>query len=525
MHINERWKMYYEVQSLKEIGLNISQIARKLGVCRNTVYAYLNATPENVEKVNRDSRTRRKKLDAYRHEVVNWLKTYPDLSAAQVLDWIMDKHPLANVCEGTVRNYVRYLRKEYDIPKVVCKRQYEAVEDPPMGQQIQVDFGETKLLNALGQPIKLWFIVFVLSHSRYKYVEWSACPFTTQAVIKAHENAFEYYGGMPKEIVYDQDHLILVSENHGDLVLTQEFAKYVTKRLFKIYMCRKQDPETKGRVENVVGFVKKNFSQNRVFHHIDKLNEECRAWLFRTGNGKMHNTTKKIPAQVFSEERKHLTPVTEKLEQQKIPITGSIAVSVRKNNTVPYNGNRYSVPLGTYKDPKTFVHLDITEAGMLKVIDQKTGEVIARHLVCADKGKLVKNNDHGRDKSRKIQELINKVIEEYHDLPQIQPFLGGIRVAKPRYVRDQLQLIQNTIQDAEKAVIEKALHYCLKNKLFSASDFSDAVGYFRQKPIFTVETFSPAEIKTIDPENSYKLKIKPTVRDLNNYKILPTGGV
>lgn len=524
MHINERWKMYYKVQSLKEIGLNISQIARKLGVCRNTVYAYLNATPENVEKVNRDSQTRRKKLDAYRHEVVNWLKTYPDLSAAQVLDWIMDKHPQANVCEGTVRNYVRYLRKEYDIPKVVCKRQYEAVEDPPMGQQIQVDFGETKLLNALGQPIKLWFIVFVLSHSRYKYVEWSACPFTTQAVIKAHENAFEYYGGMPKEIVYDQDHLILVSENHGDLVLTQEFAKYVTKRLFKIYMCRKQDPETKDRVENVVGFVKKNFSQNRVFHHIDKLNEECRAWLFRTGNGKIHNTTKKIPAQVFSEERKHLTPVTEKLEQQKIP-TGSISVSVRKNNTVPYNGNRYSVPLGTYKDPKTFVHLDITEAGILKVIDQKTGEVIARHLVCADKGKLVKNNDHGRDKSRKIQELINKVIEEYHDLPQIQPFLGGIRVAKPRYIRDQLQLIQNTIQDAEKAVIEKALQYCLKNRLFSASDFSDAVGYFRRNAISIVETFSPAEIKTIDPENSYKLKIKPTVRDLNNYKILPTGGV
>lgn len=393
MHSNERWKMYYEAQSLKEIGLKVSQIARKLGVCRNTVYAYLNATPENVEKLNRDSQTRRKKLDVYKHEVVDWLKTYPDMSAAQVLDWIVDKHPRANVCEGTVRNYVRYLRKEYDIPKTVNKRQYEAVEDPPMGHQVQVDFGETKLLDARGQPIRLWFIAFVLSHSRYKYVEWSACPFTTRDVIQAHENAFEYYGGMPKEIVYDQDHLILVSENHGDLVLTQEFAKYVTKRLFKIYMCRKQDPETKGRIENVVGFVKKNFSRNRVFHNIDKLNEECQAWLFRTGNGKIHNTTKKIPAQVFSEERKHLTPVTKKIEQQEIPITGSISVSVRKNNTVYYNDNRYSVPLGTYRDPKTFVHLDISEVGILKIIDPHTGEVIARHMVCLDKGKLVKNND------------------------------------------------------------------------------------------------------------------------------------
>ncbi|WP_099083378.1 DDE-type integrase/transposase/recombinase [Desulforamulus profundi] len=75
-----------------------------------------------------------------------------------------------------------------------------------------MDFGETKLLDANGQSVRLWFIGFVLAHSRYKYVEWSASPFTTRDVIQAHENAFEYYGGMPKEIVYDQDHLILVSE-------------------------------------------------------------------------------------------------------------------------------------------------------------------------------------------------------------------------------------------------------------------------------------------------------------------------
>jgi len=229
-------------------------------------------------------------------------------------------------------------------------------------------------------------------------------------------------GGMPKEIVYDQDHLILVSENHGDLILTQEFAQYLTKRSFRIYMCRKQDPETKGRIENVVGFVKKNFARNRVFYHIDKLNEECRSWLDRTGNGKIHNTTKKIPAQVFNEERKHLTPVTEKIEQQKIPVTGSISVSVRKNNTVSYNGNRYSVPLGTYKDPKCLVYLDLSEEGTLKIIDPQTGEVITCHPICRDKGKLVKNNDHGRDKSQKIQELINQVIEEFMTCRRSSPF-------------------------------------------------------------------------------------------------------
>ena len=525
MNSRERWKMYYEIQSLKEMGLKVSQIARRLGVCRNTVYAYLDATPEDVEKLNQDRQTRQKKLGAYGPEITGWLKSFPDLSAAQVLDWLMEKHTMINACEGTVRNYVRWLREEHNIPKIIDRRQYEAIEDPPMGYQSQMDFGETKLLDASRQPVRLWFIGFVLAHSRYKYVEWLARPFTTRDVIQAHENAFKYYGGMPKEIVYDQDHLILVSENHGDLILTREFAQYVTKRRFKIYMCRKQDPETKGRIENVIGFVKKNFVRNRVFHHIDKLNEECWAWLDRTGNGKIHNTTKKIPAQVFVEERKHLTPVTEKIDQQNIPVTGSISISVKKNNTFSYDGNRYSVPLGTYKDPETFTYLDLSEVGTLKVIAPQTGEVIARHPICRDKGKLIKNNNHGRDKSRKIQELINQVIEKYQDLPEFEPFLEGIRTSKPRYVRDQLQLIQSAVRDAEKTVIEKALHYCLRNKLFSASDFGDAVGYFHQNATLTAEPFSPEEIKTIDPANSYKLKIKPMVRDLSSYKFSPTGGV
>ncbi len=480
MTVSERWKMYYKIQSLKEMGLNVSQIARKLNICRNTVYVYLNAIPEDIERLNQSSQTRHKKLDKYKKEITNWLKEFPDLSAAQVLDWLLDKHSVSNVCEGTVRNYVNFLRKEHDIPKFIFKRQYEAVEDPPMGQQAQVDFGETKLLDPSGQSVRLYFLAFVLAHSRYKYVEWLARPFTTRDLIQAHENAFEYYGGMPKEIVYDQDHLVLVSENHGDLILTKEFAQ---------------------------------------------LNEECRAWLERTGNGKMHNTIKKIPAQVFSEERRHLTPVTEKIGVQKTTVTGSIAVSVRKNNTIVYKGNRYSVPLGTFKDPKSFVYIDLSEADHLKIIDPQTGEVIARHLVCREKGKLIKNNNHGRDRSRKIQELINHFIEEHHDLPELGAFLDGVRSAKPRYIRDQLQLIQSTLQDMDKAVIERALYYCLKNRLYSASDFGDAVGYFRQNASLVTEPFSSAEIKTIDPENSYKLKIKPEVRDLINYKFLHTGGV
>ena len=286
----EWWTMYFETQRLKELGLKISQIARALSLSRNTVYRYLEMDPEALDQ----ERERRKKLDVYTDEIVSWLKKYPDLSAAQIEDWLEEKNgKKVEACESTVRNFVRELRKKHNIPKIMYQRDYQASEELPMGQQAQVDFGEIKLLDPSGNPIKLWFIGFVLAHSRYKYVEWFDRPFTTREVIRTHENAFSYFGGKPKQMVYDQDHLILVHENYGDLIFTQEFAVYVKRRNFQVHMCRKVDPESKGQIENVVGFVKKNFARHRIYYSLDKLNEECLAWLERRGNGKVHQTTKK----------------------------------------------------------------------------------------------------------------------------------------------------------------------------------------------------------------------------------------
>lgn len=172
----ERWDMYYEIQRLKQIGLKISQISRKMDISRNTVYKYLNMTLEEVDQ----EQQRWEKLNVYSDEIVKWLKAYPDLSASQVEDWLKEHHPgEIDVCESTVRNFVREMRKKHNIPKVVHRRDYESVDDPPMGQQMQVDFGETKLRDQKGKWVKLWFIAFVLANSRYKYVEWLNRPFTT----------------------------------------------------------------------------------------------------------------------------------------------------------------------------------------------------------------------------------------------------------------------------------------------------------------------------------------------------------
>ncbi|WP_233274984.1 DDE-type integrase/transposase/recombinase [Calidifontibacillus oryziterrae] len=177
---------------------------------------------------------------------MGWLKEHPDLSGAQVFDWLEEKLNVSIITEGTVRNYVNELRETYHIPKITSEREFSAVPELPMGQQIQVDFGQKRIPTTDGTYTRLYFIGFVLAHSRYKYVEWLDRPFRATDLIRMHENAFRFFGWMSIEIVYDQDRLLAVRENAGDIIMTEEFTKYQQARRFKVYLCRKSDPESKG---------------------------------------------------------------------------------------------------------------------------------------------------------------------------------------------------------------------------------------------------------------------------------------
>ncbi|WP_242009803.1 hypothetical protein [Halalkalibacter nanhaiisediminis] len=65
-----------------------------------------------------------------------------------------------------------------------------------------------------------------------------------------------------------------MNENGGDLILTKEFQQYKQTRKLNLRVCRKADPESKGKIENVVGFIKYNFAKHRVFHTIESWNEQ-----------------------------------------------------------------------------------------------------------------------------------------------------------------------------------------------------------------------------------------------------------
>ena len=255
--------IYEKIQELKRNKLNKSQVSRRLGIDYKTVLKYWDMKPDGFAKARDQAKERTKKADKYRDIVLESLQKYPDMTAAQIYDRIKEvtgKSRL-DVKERAFRNYVVWIRKEYGIKKPDAARQYEAVADPPMGSQAQVDMGEISLETESGRRKKIYAFGMVMSNSRYKYIYWIDHPWTTADFVEAHIKAFTYLGGMPRQIVYDQDKVLAVSENHGDIIYTAGFQNYIDTVGFDIYLCRGSDPESKGRIENVIKYVKHGFAE------------------------------------------------------------------------------------------------------------------------------------------------------------------------------------------------------------------------------------------------------------------------
>ena len=422
---------------------------------------------------------RKKNLLPYEEFIKSRLEMYPDTSAAQMHDWLKEHFPcLETVSPKTVFNFVAWVRQHYHIPKINTAREYEVVEELPYGQQAQADFGEYNLRDNQGKRVKVFFFTLVLSRSRYKYVWFQDQYFTSELAIQAHEKAFAFFGGIPDEIVYDQDKVFIVSENKGDLILTDKFRAYTREKPFKLHFCRPSDPESKGKVENVVKYTKQNFLYNRPFWDLETLNQEAIGWLSRTANIMVHGTTKKEPFLEWDIERQFLNPC---MEYAPPPIDLKTC-TVRKDNTISWKSNLYSLPLGTYKGRGSTVTIKLSE-GHIIVFNLQSQE-ISRHLVAVGKGLKIKNSDHARDKSTAINELINQLSQLLDNPVQAKDFLNAIRQAKPRYIRDQVLLFKQTIESAEKTIVQRALDYCCDNHVESAGDFKAVVEQFTRDEFY-----------------------------------------
>ena len=460
--------MWYKVQDLWSQGFNKSQISRHLCINRRTVRSYLSMDESSFLSSSRYQRMFSHKLDVYEDFVRRSLELHPYLSSSQIRDWLIERYSdFPQVDQKTVYNYVRHIRHKYHLPKSGehHPRQYEKLPDSTYGEYAQVDFGERWMRDSSRHPIKVYFYVIVLCRSRYKYVYFSQVPFTTALTVYAHELSFSYFGGKPQKIIYDQDKVLLQKENLGDVLLTHGFQSFVNEQHFTPVFCRKGDPESKGKVENVVRYVKYNFLRGRTFHSIERLNSEALDWLQRTGNGREHSSTHRIPVEEFIHEQSSLHPY------HGIPTPPSHHAMkeyhVRKDNTICYHSNYYSVPCGTYQGTNSTVWLHDSD-GKLELYDKESGKLVACHTLSLERGRTIRNHSHQRVRNATMEELEKRIIDYAGDDGVATLWLSTLYRNKPCYYRDNLNHILRAMRTFSKSTFHKALEVCLDKGAYNA---------------------------------------------------------
>jgi len=504
------WIMYYEIHKLERLGFSVAKIARHLVMDARTVKKYLQMTEEDFEHHLLKLQSRNKLLAPYESWVKKKLTTFPDSSSAQIHDWLKEHHPdLMDVTPRTVYNFVMFVRRKFNIPVVAPTREYFPIEDLPYGQQAQVDFGEYNMRFENTTRKKVWFFAMVLSRSRMKYIWFSDKHFTAETVCQAHEKAFAFFDGIPSTVVYDQDRTMVVDENTGDVILTSTFKRYTKSRNFKLHFCRKADPESKGKVENVIQYVKKNFLYNRPYSDIETLNSEALAWLARTANFLVHNYTKKSPESEYMIEKQHLTPY----KQLTIENKETIMRNVIKTNVIAYKSNFYTVPMGTYQGPDSKVI--VKENNEVLEIYDFNNTIICQHLISVDKGKTIRNTNHKRDTSKNLNEMMNQTVACFTNQDQAMDYLRKIKEALPRYIRDHLQVIVKALDGVEKSTADKALKFCSKNSTLNGNEFEQVLQVYLDE---TVDIKAQKEIKLLDKNNLEKANQVPDTSNIEDYE-------
>lgn len=474
--------MWYKVKEYRSYGLTKTQISRLTGLHRQTVAKYLNMSEQEFMSSQTYTRNYAHKLDRYESFVVEELRNPAGLSAAQIEDHLREKPDYdRTTCSKTVYNFVQYVRRKHKIPIPSQERlrQFEKQVDTAPGEYAQVDFGERYVTRSDGSGgQKVYFFAMSLSCSRHKFIYFRDHPFTTAWTVYAHHKAFEFYGGVPSKIIYDQDKVLLVNENHGDYIYTHGFRALVSEVGFTPVFCRKSDPQSKGKIENVVKYVKNNFLKGRRFTGIDTLNAEAVEWLERTGNGSMHHGIHRIPSEVFkNEEQAALSPYkgTPVLPQQELR-----RYKVRKDNTISYRCCFYALPIGTYQGPQTEVFVEELDSKAI-IYSVDTGKVIITHPLSQEKGKLISNGSTRRIQGGDTGDLRRRLTEYIGSTSAVERYLDNLCSLKARYFRDTLSTLIKKCAVYSAPTMRRAIETCQAKEIYNFQLLLDTIESIRQR--------------------------------------------
>ena len=274
-------EQFLAIKRMKSDGASVSNIARKVGVSEPIVRKWAKIDEAGFDLLKRDDIPY---MDQYREFIISILRVCPQTRETNILYRLKEEFPDFDCRRSTFYKYMKKLQEQAGYAQFAGRITSLREESPP-GYEAQVDFGQYRMKDMYGKTVRVYFFCMVLTYSRMHYVFFSREPFTTQTAIQAHEYAFQYFGGRTQMLVYDQDRVFVVDENFGNIVLVPKFEEYVRKIGFSVHLCRPRDPQSKGKVETFVRYIKESFLQGRIYKGIDVLNSDALRWLDTEGNG------------------------------------------------------------------------------------------------------------------------------------------------------------------------------------------------------------------------------------------------
>jgi transposase len=301
------------------LGESARAVAKGLGVSRNTVRDYvrwfeaetllpgdaasLPAAAELHERLARGEPVQAlPRLMAYHDEIGDIVDA--GLQVKVAWERFSGKHPDLRVSYTVFRRFVRRYVDERPRRAVV------RLEVGP-GDEAQVDFGYAGLIPRAPDeaPAKTWVFVMTLSHSRHQYVEFVQDQ-TVGTWLSLHRNAFQFFGGVPRKVVLDNQKAGIIKASVTDPEVQRAYRECAEHYGFLISPCVARTPEHKGKVERGVRYVKGSLIAGRSFRGLVEANCEAIDWVVDHAGVRVHGTTQEVPIHVFeARERAALLPL------------------------------------------------------------------------------------------------------------------------------------------------------------------------------------------------------------------------
>jgi transposase len=265
----------------------IKEIARRLGVARNTVRAAVRSEGPPVF----DRKPRPSAVDAVEPRVRELLAAHPRMPATVIAERIGWDRSLT-----ILKDRVRELRPLF-VPPDPCQR----TEYAP-GELAQWDlwFPPAKIPLGQAQEASPPVIVGVSGYSRTITARMIPSR-EAHDILGGHLECLVDLGGVPRSGVYDNE-AALVSRHNGRANLTDAFQRFRGTLGMGVIICKPGDPEAKGLVERANGYLETSFMPGRSFDSPQDFNAQLAMWL-RRANNRMHSTLRCRPNDRIVEDR------------------------------------------------------------------------------------------------------------------------------------------------------------------------------------------------------------------------------